>query len=673
MATGNYTAYTQKGTRYIRLYLTETTNTNTNTSNIHYQLYFGLAAGGYQYNTHNAVTMTLGGQTIISTSNIASIYYSSGALGERLLAEGDWSYAHNNDGTGSFAVYCQFNQKQSSASGNNLATISETFVCSTIPRASTIASVVSPATLYTEYKPYLTVSRKITGATHTVTYWVGNAKKEIYTKSAATSFNWKPPLELAKEDTSATSLSGTILVDTYNGNTKIDTVSRSITFSVPSSVAPTISSVAITEAESSVSSKITGAYVQGKSKLKISVTPSIANTQGAKIKSCSITVTAKNSSGTTYSTVTYSGTNSNNVWSATTGTFSQAGTVSIVSKVTDTRGRTASNTTNVTIQAYAAPTVDVTAYRCNSDGTRNDEGENIHWEISGGVSSIIKLVNGQPEEQNSNSWSVWYVSGGTQTQVTTSETSGIITNASGDSSYTIYAKRTDKWTSSQVSEAVGTAFVLVDYLNDGKGIAFGKVAETSNMFEENMPARFNANLTVKSTDAEDRLIRLQNSVRNVRQEVYATGYWGFYDDTNGEWIIRSDPSTRNINIPHRLLLEGHSSAIGDIYEGTTASGITLTANAWTTVVSNNFPAGSWIITGYVTIPTGNQGAGITITMSSIGNNFARQSVYANGGASYSANVTGYIKLTETTAITLQVWSASAISVNNCRIRGMRIA
>ena len=193
------------------------------------------------------------------------------------------------------------------------------------------------------------------------------------------------------------------------------------------------------------------------------------------------------------------------------------------------------------------------------------------------------------------------------------------------------------------------------------------------MFEENMPARFNANLTVKSTDAEDRLIRLQNSVRNVRQEVYATGYWGFYDDTNGEWIIRSDPSTRNINIPHRLLLEGHSSAIGDIYEGTTASGITLTANAWTTVVSNNFPAGSWIITGYVTIPTGNQGAGITITMSSIGNNFARQSVYANGGASYSANVTGYIKLTETTAITLQVWSASAISVNNCRIRGMRIA
>lgn len=668
MAT-TYTAYTQRGTRYIKLVLTETTNVTANTSNIHWALYFGLASGGYQYNTHNAVTMTLGGQTIISTSNIGAIYYSSGSTGEKLLQEGDWTYAHASDGTGSFAVYCQFNQTQSSASGNNLATISETYTATAIPRTSSFASN-SPSTFTLGTASNILIDRKLSGAKHKVLYWIGSQQYIAInsTPTTATTISWTPPLSLASQSTTETTLSGTMYLDTWtSGDVYLGRVSKSITVRIPTgTVKPGITSTATAEANTSVvpASRFSGTYVQGKSRVRVSVTPNLANEYGATIKSCVINIGGTN----------YNATASGGVWSATSGVLSTSGSVSIRVTLTDTRGATGTATTSITVTAYSAPTISLTAFRCDADGNADDTGEYISFEATNSYTSLsgkntYTITVDSIEQTQSGSVSTRVVNLSSYS----SPVEQIISGISLDDPYVITARVSDYWTSVSQSVNVGTAFVLVDYHTSGRGLAIGKVAQTADLFEEALPAQFDDNLTVQSADASNRLIRLKNSVRNVRQQVYATGYWGLYDDTNGAWIIRSDPSTQDINIPHRLLLEGHSSAVGDIYEGSIANNVTLTANAWNTVVSNTFPAGSWIITGYVTIPTGTQGAGITITMSSIGSSFARQSVYAHGGASYSANVTGYIKLTENTTVTLQVWSASAITVTGCIIRGIRIA
>lgn len=667
MAT-TYTAYTQRGTRYIKLVLTETTNVTANTSNIHYQLYFGLASGGYQYNTHNAVTFTLGGQTIISTSNIGAIYYSSGSLGEKLLAEGDWTYAHNSDGTGSFAVYCQFNQTQSSASGNNLATISETYTATAIPRTSSFAAN-SPSTFTLGTAANILIDRKLSGAKHKVLYWIGSQQYIAInsTPTTATTISWTPPLSLASQSTTETTLSGTMYLDTWtSGDVYLGRVSKSITVKIPTgTVKPGITATAMAEANTSVvpASRFSGTYVQGKSRVKVSVTPNLSNEYGATIKSCVINIGGTN----------YSATASGGVWSATSGVLSTSGSVSIKVTLTDTRGATGTATTSITVTAYSAPTISLTAFRCDEDGNADDTGEYISFEVENAYTSLsgnntYSLTVDSIEQTQSGSVSTRVVTLSSYS----SPVSQIISGISLDNPYVITARVSDYWTSVSQSVNVGTAFVLVDYHTSGRGLAIGKVAQSADLFEVDLRTQINDTVVVYG-DGVDRTLQLNNGVRSVNHIVYGTGYYGIYDNTNNEWILRSDPSTRNINIPHRLLLEGHSSAVGDIYEGSTVNSVTLTANAWTNVLSNNFAAGSWIITGYVTIHTGNQGAGITITMSSIGSGFARQSVYAHGGASYSANVTGYIKLTGTTAITLQVWSASAITVDGCRIRGMRIA
>lgn len=536
MAT-TYTAYTQRGTRYIKLALTETTNVTANTSNIHWALYFGLAAGGYQYNTHNAVTMTLGGQTIISTSNIGAIYYSSGSTGEKLLQEGDWTYAHNSDGTGSFAVYCQFNQTQSSASGNNLATISETYTATAIPRTSSFASN-SPSTFTLGTAANILIDRKLAGAKHKVLYWIGSQQYIAINSTAttATTISWTPPLSLASESTTETTLSGTMYLDTWtSGDVYLGRVSKSITVKIPTgTVKPGITSTATAEANTSVvpASRFAGTYVQGKSRVKVSVTPNLSNEYGATIKTCVINIGGTN----------YNATASGGVWSATSGVLSTSGSVSIRVTLTDTRGATGTATTSITVTGYSAPTISLTAFRCDEDGNADDTGEYISFEAENAYTSLsgkntYTLTVDSIEQTQSGSVSTRVVTLSSYA----SPVEQIISGISLDDPYVITARVSDYWTSVSQSVNVGTAFVLVDYHTSGRGLAIGKVAQSADLFEENLPAQFNDHIEVVKDDA-DCYVSLQNGSRKVQHKVWPSGHYGIYDPNLQQWIMRANPA-----------------------------------------------------------------------------------------------------------------------------------
>lgn len=180
----------------------------------------------------------------------------------------------------------------------------------------------------------------------------------------------------------------------------------------------------------------------------------------------------------------------------------------------------------------------------------------------------------------------------------------------------------------------------------------------------------NGNVTVSGNNVQ-RIIRLNNGVRNCRLTANVNGTWGIYDDGNSGWMLYSG-SDQNVSIPHGLLLEGHASAVGTIIESSTVSNKALTAGTWTTLTTLSLPAGAWSVSGYATIAN-QSGKILTITLQGGNTAYARNSVYASGSNSYTACVTDYISSTSTITVNLQGWCASAFTPMNCKIRAIRIA
>lgn len=205
-----------------------------------------------------------------------------------------------------------------------------------------------------------TITRNYSGFTHQV-YWKfsGQSSYTSASSSAGTSLTWTPPAStLYALIPSTTKGTLTVLVKTYYGNTKIGSdATKTLTLSVPSSVVPSLTSVSVSEGNSTVASLI-GAYTQSKSKLKVSINGASAGT-GSSISAYSITV--KDSAGKTLSTI--------NASSGTSGTITSSGTITITGKVTDKRGRTASKSVTVTMLAYTAPTISGVSVTRSTDTT----------------------------------------------------------------------------------------------------------------------------------------------------------------------------------------------------------------------------------------------------------------------------------------------------------------
>ena len=129
--------------------------------------------------------------------------------------------------------------------------------------------------------------------------------------------------------------------------------------------------------------------------------------------------------------------------------------------------------------AYKKPRItNVIAVRCNTDGTKSDEGKNalvsFKWASDKTVSSVIikwKLIT-------ATSW--------TSVTVSSSGTSGTVSQVIGNDSlstentYDINITVTDGGGNSYVNTSISSMKFVIDALSGGKGIAFGKTAELSD-------------------------------------------------------------------------------------------------------------------------------------------------------------------------------------------------
>ena len=315
----------------------------------------------------------------------------------------------------------------------------------------------------------INMARASSSFDHTLTYKFGSATGTIGS-DLGTSKAWTVPLSLASQIPNGTSGTCTITCKTYNGSTLIGTKTVSFTAKVPSSVVPSISAQTISEAVSGLAAQF-GGYVQNKSKLKVAITA--AGSYSSTIKTYSTTIAGKSYSGS----------------SVTSGVLTASGTVTVKTTVTDSRGRTASKSTNVTVLAYTAPKI------TKFSAARTDAGVAVTMNFS--ITSLneknLKQYKLEYKPKTSDDYTV-LASGSVYTY---NDTQTFADSFSTEASYDLRLTVTDYFGENAAATAyaeIPTAFTLLDFNASGKGIAFGKVSEIENQMEIDMDLNIYRNI-----------------------------------------------------------------------------------------------------------------------------------------------------------------------------------
>ena len=192
---------------------------------------------------------------------------------------------------------------------------------------------------------------------------------------------------------SATSKSGgTLLLETYNGSTKIGeyTIS-SLTYNVRSTAVPSIGTITtgiIRTVGGTTYANVGNYYVQNKSAVRIQTT-------GSGVLSSTITKMETSISG--YTADAYKNTVNSASVDFTSGLLTVSGTATITVKVTDSRGRTATKTATITVTAYNSPTGSLTVQRVDSSRNVDPAGTYAVYSLSKSYTAV---------GSNSLSWSI---------------------------------------------------------------------------------------------------------------------------------------------------------------------------------------------------------------------------------------------------------------------------
>lgn len=449
--------------RYYQLSWTATQNVANNTSTISWTL---KALGGISsWYAERTLKVVIAGSTVYSKTDRVERYTGTIKTGTKTIT-------HNSDGSKSFSV-----SVQAAVYGTEVnCTGSKTFTLDTIARKSSLSA--SNGTLGTALN--LTVSKQADSLTHTITYKCGSATGTVCTKSSSKSVAWDTSngntLDLAKQNTTGTTVSVTFTITTYNGNTPIGSNTKTVTMSIPASVTPSCS-ISVTDTMGYMS--VYGKAIKGLSKLKIVIKPTIAYDSA-------ITAYKIAANGVTYPTQT-----------ATTDVLKQSGDVSIGARVTDKRGRQGNTTTIVSVYDYAAPLISqLSVKRCNSDGTENDQGGYVQVTFSGSVTPL--------DSKNTATYILWYKKSdeSTYTEVDLAqegynqleiENGTYIFEAGTESSYDVKLTVEDNFREVSKTTSASTAQVILDFAADGNGIGVGKVCEIAGL-DVGFEARFRDNV-----------------------------------------------------------------------------------------------------------------------------------------------------------------------------------
>lgn len=435
----------------------------------------------HPYNTSSYVTLNVGGN--LTSPNPQ--YNINSDSWYQIASMSNVRINHNADGTGSVYLALSMDGRLSNWYPNG--SISKTITLNTIPRASTLS--LNPTSVTLGGSIAISISRAASSFTHTLQHDFVAGSWTTFASNAATSASLATSLDWASRIPAQTSGTGRIRCLTYNGSTLIGEKIYNFTAAVPESVVPSISSITATETASGINAKFS-AFIQGKSIPQITITA--AGAYGSTISTYTTTLESISYPGSTF----------------TAGILNNSGTVTITSTVTDSRGRTASKPTTITVLPYSPPTISsFSIERCNSDGTLNPDGTYVKIILTGNIASCnSKNTNTYKVEYKPTSASTWTsLMSGSGYTINLSQAKTITGGFLTTSSYDFRLTLTDYFTTTSSERSIPTSFTILNWNASGKGIGIGKVSEKDKL-EVAIPAEFSNSLTVKGKELSTLII-----------------------------------------------------------------------------------------------------------------------------------------------------------------------
>ena len=441
-------------------------------------------------------TITVGSDTVSFTGPAISDY--PGGYGKSKLTSKTIRVKHNDDGkkTGvSIKVVWNVPITYSGTYYSSLSA-SKTVDLPAIPRASTMNSVICSTKYFdgqltykytpqsSSYYNKCNVSLNINGVyTSIKTINLGAQTNTQQTGTISLSSDELTIIYNSLPNDEKGTLTFTLYTYSDSGySTQVGSASpKELTLYIPLSITPTISTailapVGITTKDGNIHYIL----VKGKNKITVSAQGCSGGT-GSDIKSYTFTV-LQNSSVIESKTGTSA--------SATFGPFSQTGALDFKITVTDNRDRTTNydGALTETCHDYDIPYFkSFKIYRANSDGSSNINGTHIQCDYTPKYSSVNSTNNVTVTAHYNDN-----------TQV--GSDGSILIDLGGDttSTYKVYLTIEDNYNSSNNTSTVnifGQSRIL-NITSDGTGVAIGKMADSSELFECRWAAKFDDAVTV---------------------------------------------------------------------------------------------------------------------------------------------------------------------------------
>lgn len=468
---------------HYHLYMTITQNkrdASTNQSNVTVKMYAQSDSSSYgAYNldeSGNTVKMTVNGKQVVNKTmamdfrNKATVQLAS------------WTGAISHGSDGSKKLDCSGSFSISGSSYLSGGSISCSIQLESIPRATKPTLSSSSVTLGNAVT--INISPAVSSWTHNIYYRIGTGSWTRFATEVKANYSWTVPLSIANSYPSSTNGTITIGLNTYNGSTQIGgTQTVNLNISIPASIVPSVSSVSVSETTGGLSSY---GYVQYKSKLKI--VASVSGSYSSSIKSYNYYIGSQSYSslGNTY----------------TMGEeVRDSGNVTITVVVTDSRGRTAQNSTSINVLGYSIPQIwQMDCTRCgDSSGSYNTNGGFLKVTMGFSIAALNNKNGASYKLEYSlwgaNSWST-LASGSTYNYSDSYVSSSAILNSAN--SYNIRLTVADNFTNTVFVRDVGTVTTLMSYIVKKFAFAIGKAAEVANIFDVALETIFRKKVTVDS-------------------------------------------------------------------------------------------------------------------------------------------------------------------------------
>jgi len=448
----------------------------------------------------------------------------------RTVASGSTVISHDTNGTKTFPF--SFSQTfDITFSGSWVGTISGSGSgdLTTIPRTSNVTLSASSINIGSSIT--INTNRANSAFTHQIHYSFNGGGWTTINNSVGASVAYSTPSSWNTLIPNATSASVRIRCVTYSGSSRIGESIATFTANVPANVVPSVSAISATEATTtpSIASTIQ-ALVQGYSGLRVVTTA--AGAQGSTISSYRTTLVNN-------STTLHTG----NTRDFTTGALNASGAVAVTSTVTDSRGRTASRTLNVTFLAYSPPVITTfTAFRANTSGATTNGGTSLRSNYNYSITTLnnrnTRSFTIRYKLNTASSWTTATSGTAYSASSTTYRRDNTFTNT--EQTYDVEMVVTDFFTSTTMALQVGGEIVPLSINATGRGVGIGGHS-TKDALEVYMNAEFTGD--VKMNMGGDQILRNTNGTPTITSSAESGGLWA-----NGGWRAWTAASLPRVSV-----------------------------------------------------------------------------------------------------------------------------